>query len=117
MANTDSTTAFVLTEQSIYSRLSDIWRSGSAPVADLFRSVNGVLDRRLKMARKVIEKQSQTSSGLSTREMRTLGIVFDDLIEICELVQVPFRSRPSTECTAVLKTRTLHLRLIQLLPP
>lgn len=84
MASIDSTTAFVLTEQSLYSRLSGIWRSGSAPVADLFRNVNDVLDRRLKMAQRVIEKQSQISSGLSTREMRTLGIVFDDLVEICE---------------------------------
>ena len=84
MASIDSTTAFVLTEQSIYSRLSGIWRSGSAPVADLFRNVNDVLDRRLKMAQRVIGKQSQISSGLSTREMRTLGIVFDDLVEICE---------------------------------
>ena len=109
--------AFVLTEQRIYSRLSDIWSSGSAPVTDLFRIVNGVLDRRLKMARRVIEKQSQISSGLSTREMRTLGIVFDDLVEICELVQVPFRSRSSAECTPVLRTRILYLRLIQLLPP
>jgi len=84
VASIDSTTAFVLTEQSLYSRLSGIWHSGSAPVADLFRNVNDVLDRRLKMAQRVIEKQSQISSGLSTREMRTLGIVFDDLVEICE---------------------------------
>lgn len=97
MANIDSTTAFVLTEQSLYSRLSGIWHSGSAPVADLFRIINSVLDRRLGMARKVIEKQSHISSSLSTREMRTLGIVFDDLAEICESVQVTFRLRLSAE--------------------
>ena len=97
VANIDSTTSFVLTEQSLYSRLSGIWRSGSAPVADLFRIINSVLDRRLKMAGRVIEKQSHISSGLSTREMRTLGIVFDDLAEICESVQDPFRLRLSAE--------------------
>jgi hypothetical protein len=90
VANVESTTAFILTEQGLYSRLSGAWRSGSAPVADLFRIVNNVLDRRLKMARKVIEKQSQISSGLSTREMQTLGTVFDDLVEICTSVQTPF---------------------------
>lgn len=86
VASIDSTTAFILTEQSLYSRLSGIWRSGSAPVEDLVGIVNNVLDRRLKMARRVIEQQSQISSGPSTREMRTLGIVFDDLVEICESV-------------------------------
>lgn len=117
MANVDSTTAFILTEQGLYPRLSGIWRSGSAPVADLFRSVNNVLDRRLKMAHKVIEKQSQISFGLTTREMRTLGIVFDDLVDICESVQVPACSRPFTECSAVRRTRILNQQLMPLSPP
>jgi hypothetical protein len=116
VANTDSTTAFILTEQGLYSRLSGIWRSGSAPVAELFSIVNDVLDRRLKMAHKVVEKQSQISSGLSTREMRTVGIVFDDLVEICESVQVPFCSRPFTECTIVRRTHILNQQSMQLSP-
>ena len=117
VANIDSTTAFVLTEQSLYSRLSGMWRSGSAPVVDLFKITNSVLNRRLKMSRRVIEKQSHIPSELSTREMRTLGIVFDDLLEICESVQVPFRLRPSAECTEVLRLRTLNPRLIWPSPP
>ena len=117
MANVDSTTAFILTEHGLYSRLSDIWRSGSAPVADLFRVVNNVLDRRLKMAHKVIEKQSQISSDLPTREMRTLGVVFDDLVEICELGQIPFRSHSFTDFSVVRWTRIPNLQLTQLSHP